>query len=156
MDHFAILNIEKKYDIDKEKLELSFIELQKKYHPDNNNEDMNKALEINSAYNILSDDLKRSIYLLKIHNLDIENESQRINLDENLLNDIFAQREYVEDLTDQELLHKVLEDTNKQIQDITLKLSGLFNSEKYLEAMQLTVEFKYLDNLKKIIKKKLY
>ncbi len=156
MDYFAIMSIEKKYDIDKERLELNFIELQKKYHPDNGNDDIHKILEVNKAHDILSSDLKRAIYLLKMHNIDIENESEKINIDKTLLNEIFLQREYVEDLTDKELLNRVFDDTNNQIKAITEKLSELFNSEGYIEAIGFTVKFKYLDNLKKIIQKKFY
>ena len=164
MNYFNIIGIEQKYEIDKLELENKYIELQKKYHPDNyvpcdeeDTEDdiLYSALKINRAYNILMDDLKRAIYLLKTHNFDIENDTNNMMIDKNLLKNIFMEREYIEYLDDDQLLKTALDETIEKIKNIILQLSQAFSNNEYLQALQLTVQFKYLDVLKKLIIKKL-
>jgi molecular chaperone HscB len=164
MNYFDIIGIEPKYEIDKVEVENKYIELQKKYHPDNyvpceeeDNDDaiLYNALKINTAYNILMDDLKRAIYLLKTHNFDIENDANKIMIDNNILKDIFMEREYIEYLDDDQLLKTALDETIEKIKNIILQLSQAFSNNEYLKALQLTVQFKYLDVLKKLIIKKL-
>jgi molecular chaperone HscB len=164
MDYFSVIGIENKYNIDKEDLERKYLDLQKKYHPDQNYKSSNdddshdyiyKALEISNAYNIISDDLRRAVYLLKLNQFDIENSDSSIEVDQDLLNEIFMQREYVENLNDQSLLKDSLDETNQKIRTIIENLSELFISKNYLQALKVTVRLKYLDILKKIIIKKL-
>jgi molecular chaperone DnaJ len=59
-DYYKILEVEK--NASKDEIKKAFHKLAHKYHPDKNNGDDKKFKEINEAYQILSDDKKRSSY----------------------------------------------------------------------------------------------
>lgn len=74
IDYYEILHV--KYDFTKEELKKNYYKLCLQYHPDKNNrvyED--KFKEINEAYEILSDDIKRKEYDIK-QNLSFLDEFQ--------------------------------------------------------------------------------
>ncbi|NCU28121.1 MAG: molecular chaperone DnaJ [Candidatus Moranbacteria bacterium] len=59
-DYYKILEVDK--NATKEEIKKAFHKLAMKYHPDKNNGDDKKFKEVNEAYQVLSDDKKRSQY----------------------------------------------------------------------------------------------
>lgn len=59
-DYYKTLGVEK--NASKEEIKKAFHKLALKYHPDKNNGDDKKFKEVNEAYQVLSDDTKRSSY----------------------------------------------------------------------------------------------
>ena len=83
-NYFSLFDMPVQYSIDKMQLTNNYRRLQKSIHPDNyaHASDMDKRLsmqkstQINDAYQILKNPLKRAIYLLELHDLKIkDNES---------------------------------------------------------------------------------
>jgi len=78
-DPFALLGLKKQYDLDRESLEKAYFAAQKKTHPDRfvNSSSEEKAeaskhsADINCAYLILKDPLKRAEFLLKETNREL-------------------------------------------------------------------------------------
>ncbi|MGD8858610.1 MAG: Fe-S protein assembly co-chaperone HscB [Myxococcales bacterium] len=72
MDPFATLGLPRRYDMDRGELEARYRELQKALHPDRHAGasasqramNMGKAVEVNDAYRVLKDDLRRAEALL--------------------------------------------------------------------------------------------
>lgn len=75
MDPFATLGLPRRYEIDLERLETHYRELQRALHPDRHagasasqrRMSMLKAVEVNDAYRALKDDLRRAEALLALH-----------------------------------------------------------------------------------------
>lgn len=78
-DPFTLLGLEKKYDLDMELLDQAYFDAQKKTHPDQFSnaspeekaEASKRSAEINHAYLLLKDPLKRAELLLKEANIDL-------------------------------------------------------------------------------------
>ena len=74
-NYFEIFDVTQTYDVDKKDLLKSYLGLQRKFHPDRyiasseaeKRINMQWVAEINLAFETLSDDLQRSIYLLKLN-----------------------------------------------------------------------------------------
>ena len=153
------MSLEEKYDICKDSLDKNYIALQKRYHPDNNLDQlnrlkiMNQAIEINKAYETLKEDIERAIYILKLHNISLDSGKK---IDSNMLLDIFERREYIESLDDGAMLKDSLKQLWKDISDLYAILVELFSKKHYQEACDITIKLKYLVNIEKIIKKKLF
>jgi molecular chaperone HscB len=75
MDPFSTLGFPRRYEIDMHKLETSYRELQKALHPDKHagasasqrRMSLLRAVEVNEAYRVLKDDMRRAEALLLLH-----------------------------------------------------------------------------------------
>jgi molecular chaperone HscB len=75
MDPFATLGLPRRYEIDMHELETRYRELQKALHPDKHSRagasqrrlSLHNAVQVNEAYRVLKDDLKRAEALLALH-----------------------------------------------------------------------------------------
>jgi molecular chaperone HscB len=87
MNHFELFSLLPSYQLDLNGLADSYRELQQQYHPDNfaaesserQAQVMQKAAQINDAYQTLKDPLSRAQYLLSLHGLELGGEQQTIN-----------------------------------------------------------------------------
>ncbi len=96
-NYFELLNLEKKFDINKDRLHQNYIRLQQILHPDKqfnktNSEKflaMEYTAKLNKAYQILNDDKKRAEYLLSLEGIIInKEENNNVHLDPIILNEI--------------------------------------------------------------------
>ena len=82
-NYFEIFDVAKTYDVDQKGLLKRYLGLQRKFHPDRyiasseaeKRINMQWVAEINLAFETLSDDLQRSIYLLKLNGHELEAKS---------------------------------------------------------------------------------
>ncbi|KAF7276689.1 hypothetical protein GWI33_009921 [Rhynchophorus ferrugineus] len=74
MTYFELFDIEPHMDLDLDALKVKFLALQQQYHPDNNQNDVEQAVEkssqINQAYETLKHIDSRAAYLLKLAGQD--------------------------------------------------------------------------------------
>jgi molecular chaperone HscB len=85
MDPFATLGLPRRYEIDMRQLETSYRELQKALHPDKHagagasqrRMSLLKAVEVNEAYRVLKDDLRRAEALLALYDAAAAREQGR-------------------------------------------------------------------------------
>ena len=84
MNYFQLFAIEQSFNVDLSQLSKTYQNLQKAVHPDkfahaSNQEQLlavQKSAEINDAYQILKQPLKRAEYLLTLRSVDMPNEQQ--------------------------------------------------------------------------------
>ena len=77
-NHFELLGLPVAYDVDQERLTTCYRELQNSVHPDRyanasgqeRRLSMQRAAQINDAYNTLKDPLRRAIYMLELAGVD--------------------------------------------------------------------------------------
>ena len=85
--YFALFGLDVAFDIDKNKLKATLLELQKKHHPDASADNQCKtaaeknASLINHAYNILNRDDERALYLLSLNRQDVNLDNSISDLD---------------------------------------------------------------------------
>jgi molecular chaperone HscB len=108
-DHFEVLGIARAYHLDAANLETRYLALQKETHPDRfakalpreRMEAVVRNTELNDAYKILKNDIKRAEYLLKLEGVDIGEEkpqsttgaTKQLVVDPKLLMEIMELRE---------------------------------------------------------------
>lgn len=108
-DHFEVLGLPRKYHLDAADLEQRYLALQKETHPDRfakalpreRMEAVVRNTELNDAYKILKNDIKRAEYILKLEGVDIGEEkpqattgaTKQLVVDPKLLMEIMELRE---------------------------------------------------------------
>ena len=108
-DHFEVLGIPRAYHLDAADLETRYLALQKETHPDRfakampreRMEAVVRNTELNDAYKVLKNDIKRAEYLLKLEGVDIGEEkpqsttgaTKQLVVDPKLLMEIMELRE---------------------------------------------------------------
>jgi molecular chaperone HscB len=143
---------ENKFEIDMHSLEKKYIELQKKYHPDNAKIDSDKlgflrmSADINTSFSILKDDYSRAVYILKNNNIDILSDEYRHHLDQEFMVEILEKSELLETLKDSEGLLNFLEKLKNERAETVGKISKIINNDLKTAALE-TIKLKYFDNL---------
>lgn len=161
MNHFKLLSLEEKYDINLQKLDKHYFTALAKYHPDKarNSDEKNHflsiSIDINKTYSTLKDDLKRAEYLLNIKGININNSESRNSLSSAKLKFIWNELEQLENIEELDKLEEFLVCKEKAKKDLITHLSQAFENKNLKEALDLTISLKYLTNLIENIKLKI-
>ncbi|WP_045419380.1 co-chaperone HscB [Vibrio jasicida] len=107
MNHFELFGLPSQFKLDGSLLSSQFLELQKRFHPDNfataSERDrlmaVQKAAQINDAYQILKQPISRAEYLLAEKGIEIRGEQQTMQ-DPMFLMEQMELREELEDIAD--------------------------------------------------------
>ena len=161
-NHFELFSLPVSFVVDAASLSARYQDLQRSVHPDNFTSatdrekrlSMQQASLINEAYQTLKDPLKRAHYLLSMHGIDVNDESNTV-MDTTFLMQQMELREALDDMmsaTDPiSELEKFLEDVGKRINKIISQLQTNFedNSETSLrEAGGLSLQLQFLYRLR--------
>jgi len=155
-NYFSLLALAISFDIDKEKLNKNYHEIQKSIHPDNfaNSSDLErrlsvqKAAQVNDALATLKDPLKRAIYLLSLHGIELNENDNKMDpvflMEQMDLRENLAQVEkHDEPMT---VLDKILQNVQDRIKNIVKEIAQLFkrilSDEQMTTAEQLLVDVK--------------
>jgi molecular chaperone HscB len=149
-NHFQIFDIAPNLDLNSNDLEEKYLELQLQFHPDlfiNKSQDKQEKAKIsssniNNAYEILKDPLKRAIHFLEINNIFIDS----IKPDNILLIEIVEIKEKLAEANENEanLIKKDLEERKRNLYQ---EIISLTNKNLIIEASKKIILFKYLDNI---------
>ncbi|MEI8632391.1 co-chaperone HscB [Vibrio sp. PP-XX7] len=104
MNYFELFGLPTQFELDGSLLSSQFRELQKRFHPDNfassSERDrlmsVQKASEINDAYQTLKNDISRAEYLLALHGIEIRGEQQTMQDPEFLMEQMMLREELEE------------------------------------------------------------
>ncbi|SJN57967.1 co-chaperone HscB [Vibrio ruber] len=132
MNYFELFGLPTQFELDGSLLSSQFRELQKSFHPDNfatasereRLAAVQKASEINDAYQTLKSDIRRAEYLLMLHDIDLRSEQQTMQDPEFLMEQMLL-REELETL-------ESAADAQEQLIDFEGKVSKMYK-------IQLTV-----------------
>lgn len=149
-NHFEIFNINPSLDLNMDSIEEKYLELQLKSHPDlminKSPEEQQKAANdssnINNAYEILKDPLKRAIYFLEINNIFIDS----IKPDNMLLMEIMEIKEEFE-MADKKKREVIKKDLKNKIDLLYQEITALTNKNNIAKAGEKIVLLKYLSKL---------
>lgn len=157
MNHFELLNLEKRYDVDPALLRKQYLLEQALHHPDRASSDLTRienldiSMQLNEAYKILKDDYMRAEYLLTILGQKFDDRLLRDALTALELEELIEAHEEL-DLIDEviDLQHlknnKILKKTQ-----MVQALIECFEDNNITKALDITLRLKYLTNLVKNI-----
>ena len=155
-NYFEIFDVAQTYDVDQKGLLNRYLGLQRKFHPDRYiaSSDAEKRInmqwvaEINLAFETLSDDLKRSIYLLKLNGHELE---ENPTLEKGILLKQIELREGLEEIkrdSDYELaLTGFKKETEKELESLKSHLKAAFSIGDSEAIKNLIYEQQFLTKL---------
>ncbi len=151
-NYFEIFDLPVSFDIDKDRLVACYRDLQNVVHPDkyvNASEKerrlaMQKAVQINEAFQTLKNPLSRGIYLLELQDINKDNQT---NLDGEFLMAQMELREELADIKDFEALNAFLNSIEKQIENLIEQLSQEFKTKNWQAASSSISKFQFFTKL---------
>jgi molecular chaperone HscB len=158
MNHFEIFKLPAQFEIDGSFLSSQFRELQKQFHPDNfstaSERDkllaVQKASQINDAYQVLKKPISRAEYLLSIHGVDIRSETQTMQ-DPMFLMEQMELREALEEIPSSGDPDAALMDfdskVSKMMKSQLSELKALLDGESWLCAADAVRKLKFIAKL---------
>ncbi|WP_341764004.1 Fe-S protein assembly co-chaperone HscB [Candidatus Tisiphia endosymbiont of Beris chalybata] len=153
ISYFKLLDIEQKYDIDLNTLNVQYFAMQLKYHPDKTKliqekqHNLAMSIDLNKAYQVLKDDLMRAEHLLLLNNIHLNETQIRQRMTEAQLNDIWLNLELVENTQELSQLKYILENKMLKQQQFIQSLTVAFRNHDMQSALDFTIQLKYLRNL---------
>ena len=155
-NNFEIFDVPQTYDVDQKGLLKRYLGLQRKFHPDRyiasseaeKRINMQWVAEINLAFETLSDDLQRSIYLLKLNGHELE---ENPTLDKGILLKQIELREDLEEIkrdSNYELaLTGFKKETEKDLESLKSNLKAAFSIGDSEAIKNLIYEKQFLTKL---------
>lgn len=110
MNYFDLFDLPKQYELDEQTLSARYHQLLQQFHPDKfvaspekeQRLALQKAAQINDAYQTLSSSLRRAEYLLLIHGVELQNETHTFQDTEFLVQQMLL-REELEEISSVEI-----------------------------------------------------
>lgn len=157
-NYFQLFNIPESCELDLDSLASTYRELQSESHPDRfASADEHAKMQavqlssyLNEAYDTLKSPLKRSAYLLILHQQDIEQVNQS-DLSMDLLLEQIRLRETLEELPEDESalaeLVKIKNEVTTKLEDCHQNFAGKMNKNNYDGAKKIYHEMQFLYKL---------
>ncbi|MCC5517929.1 co-chaperone HscB [Vibrio splendidus] len=159
MNHFELFGLPLQFQLDGSLLSSQFRDLQRKFHPDKfaiaSERDrllaVQKAAQINDAYQVLKNPISRAEYLLVQHGEDIRGEQQTMQ-DPMFLMEQMELREELEDIADssdpEDALFAFEGKVSKMYKQQLSAIQQELESEAWLEAADRVRKLKFIAKLK--------
>ncbi len=159
MNHFELFRLPFQFELDGGLLSTQFRELQRRFHPDNfataSERDrlmsVQKAAQINDAFQTLKNPISRAEYMLSEQDMDIRGEQKTLQDPEFLMQQMEL-REELEDISDASDPESALFDFEQQITVLFKSqlsvLEQLLNQENWEEAADAVRKLKFIDKLR--------
>lgn len=159
-DYFQLLDLQKKYNIDKAQLKSKYLAMQIKFHPDRSTSEeerrvfLEQSMKLNEAEKVLKDDYLRAEYMLKLAGSKFDDSTLQNAISAQELEEIMEMHETIDDTEDLGELEKMELLKLQEKDGIVRELGVCFDKNNIAKALDLTVRLKYLTNLVKNIKLK--
>ncbi|NVN84332.1 MULTISPECIES: co-chaperone HscB [unclassified Vibrio] len=159
MNHFELFGLPLQFQLDGSLLSSQFRDLQRQFHPDKfataSERDrllaVQKAAQINDAYQVLKNPISRAEYLLMQHGEDIRGEQQTMQ-DPMFLMEQMELREELEDIADssepEDALFAFEGKVSKMYKQQLSAIQQELDSEAWLEAADRVRKLKFIAKLK--------
>ena len=162
MNYFKLLEIKQEYELDSARLtEQYFLQLAK-FHPDRAREPAQKleyqdiSTNLNKAYSILKDDLRRAEHILNLQEIATDEASLKNKISKEKLAEVWQIYEELEATNTVTELKQLLDLKLSEQQALNLQLKQAFQDNNLSGVLDVIISFKYLvtliDNIKSKIK----
>ncbi|KAJ8415297.1 hypothetical protein AAFF_G00422770 [Aldrovandia affinis] len=160
--HFAIMDCDKSFSLDTQKLQQRYLYLQRSLHPDNFSQKPQKEQEyseiqsalVNKAYRTLLKPLSRGLYMLELEGMGLE-EGTGIGPDSEFLLEIMEINERLAETQVKEDANNIGISIQGRLQDLTEKINSSFQKGDTQSAKMLIIQMKYFANIQEKVKEKL-
>jgi molecular chaperone HscB len=155
IDHFARLDLPRRFDIDVADLDRRYFALQRQLHPDRfasrsareRAVSQSQAVALNEAYETLKDPLSRAEYMLKLHGVDVNPDGCNTVRDPTLLMEQLMRREALAEAGTREDVDAIAAETRDEF-DRGLRAAAEAFASNDLEAAEISItRLKYLGKL---------
>ncbi|XP_065106116.1 iron-sulfur cluster co-chaperone protein HscB [Paramisgurnus dabryanus] len=161
-NYFCILNCEQKFSLDIQKLQRTFIELQRSLHPDNFSQKSSKEQEfsetqsalVNKAYRTLQKPLSRAIYMLELQGVLLEDGTDA-NADPCFLREVMEVNESLAETQNQDEVDAIGQSVRGKLKDLIEQMNSSLNKGDLLTAKGLLIRMKYFTNIEEKVKKRI-
>lgn len=162
-NYFDLFGLAEKFDVNNAQLVSRFQELQKQLHPDKyaskpdaeRRWSMQAASFVNEAYQTLGDDLKRAIYMLELHGISIDEETDT-QMSPMFLMEQMEYREALEMAPDANDPYAALDAVRKKLKSATsdqlAEFENACNQGSWSEARTSVRQWQFLDKLKQEVR----
>lgn len=163
-DYFTLFGLTPAFAIDPAALEEAYFREQKKHHPDRyvSREDaerrqaQQRSVDINLAYEVLKNPLKRAQYLLFMQGVHVGSDEDSVKPSHTLLVENMEWREEVEAAKNAAQLSKLDESLKQMIAESLKVIDTAFAKAQWQEMAQETLRFGYLLRTQEEIAQKKY
>ncbi|XP_068594521.1 iron-sulfur cluster co-chaperone protein HscB isoform X2 [Brachionichthys hirsutus] len=157
---FEIMDCERTFTLDTQKLQTRFVQLQRFLHPDKFSQKSVKEQEyseiqsalVNKAYKTLLKPLSRGLYMLELKGMSIE-EGTDSGADSEFLMELMAINEVLDDAKTPEEADKIGRDTKRKLADLTKEIDTALLRDLQA-AKALLAQMKYYANIEEKVKEK--
>lgn len=155
IDHFARLELPRRFDVDAADLDRRYFALQRQLHPDRfasrsareRAVSQSQAVALNEAYEILKDPLSRAEYMLRLNGVDVNPDGCNTVRDPTLLMEQMERREALAEAATREAIEKIAAETRRELERGLATTAKAFEKHD-LEAAEVEVtRLKYLSKL---------
>lgn len=145
INYFEFFDFPTGFDIDLELLERKYLEIQKKFHPDNaSSEEIEKSIFANEGHKILTDDFLRLCHLLELKGYRIIDEKDAVRPSIEILEKIMTIQEKVDSISNLNEKNSLKLDLKKTISLLMKQALKSLQSNKAEQSLQNAIEIKYL------------
>jgi molecular chaperone HscB len=155
LDHFAVMGLLRRFDLDPGELAQRHKELSRRLHPDRfaradpraRRYSLERATQLNDAYKVLREPARRAEYLLRLHGMDVTDEKKTVG-DPELLMQVMEDREALAEARaagDRAGLAALGERVVGQRQAALQQVGEAFGRGALEEAARQVVALRYLD-----------
>ncbi len=160
---FSLLGIEPDFDIDTKKLEASYFQQQRLFHPDRfigkppaeRQAAMQKSVDINQAYQKLKSPLTRAQTLLAMQKITIGTDNDSVKPSQALLVETLEWREAIDEANSVETLKIQQEALNAAHLHCLSDLSSLYRGQDWQGFAQSALRLGYLEKSQEAVRQKI-
>ncbi|CAL8262120.1 unnamed protein product [Boreogadus saida] len=160
--HFQILNSPHSFTLDTQKLQKTYLQLQRTLHPDNFSQNTKEEQQhsedqsalLNKAYRTLLKPLSRGLYMLELEGMALE-EGSDSGADPSFLMELMELNEAVEEAQTPEEAGRIGRDTKVKLEELTAQIDGALNRGEHEAAKALLIRMKYFATVEEKVKEQL-
>ncbi len=164
MNAFNLFTLPQTFALDLDALERKYLELSQQYHPDlippgNTREKLEatlKTADLNEAYDILKNPLKRGYHLLNILDPNLKADQEQTIKDPTLLREAMEDREALENTSTLDMIEDIIEQTKFKKERTYRIIQQAFGTQNLKEAQLALYRYRYYDKVLTDATKKLH
>ncbi len=152
---FELFKLETKFEIDLANLEQKYLQFQNQFHPDKADaSEIEKSIQINEAYEALSDDFLRACHLLSLKDINILTDEKAAKVDHETLVKVLELQEKISEISNKDELEELRKKINAEVKFLIAAFVKAYEANEVELAAQFIIKTKYLKKSLKDLKER--